>query len=200
MKRIATAVTGGICILLACGCNGKGIEIGPIPVTLPLGGGEIDPAALANSEFGPVAVGAFQQELCTLPTEDQLVETFRAGAGFAGTILQLSRVELEETTVRAVEGGFNALKAIDLAYIPANGGLLGRARLGSAASLTGFDDQVSVKPRSDVDLLEIIRANDNSVSAECPSIEIRAAGVVPDAPITWEAEIQAGIYARVQLF
>lgn len=200
MNRFTAAMTGGFCLLLTCGCNGKGIEIGPIPVTIPLGSGEIDPTALTNAEFGPIAVGTFEHELCTLPTEDQLADAFRAGAGFVGRILELSRVELQETIVRALDGDLRALKAIDLAYIPAGDGLLGRARLGSAISLTGFGDEVSLRPWSDVNLLELVRANDQSVSAECPSVEIRAAGAVPEAPITWEAEVRADIYARVQLF
>lgn len=196
-----TRIIAVLVVVVASGCGLKtGIEVGPIPMTIPMGSGTLDPTLFPQTD-APIVVGRTEQTLCSLPTEEQLTELFRSAAGYGlDSILQLSRLELRKTGLRSGPGELREVKAVHLYFLPKNGSILGSANLGGAFSLTGFDDTIEIGPRNDVDLLELIRENDALPGDDCPSIQVHAAGTVPESAIAWEAELEVDAYARVGLF
>lgn len=187
---------------LAAGCGVKnGLEIGPISFAIPMGAGTMDPSVFANDANLPLLAGSVEQDLCNLPTEDQLTDVFRvAGNIDLSSVVRLSRVQLRTTVIRADRGDFRNVKAIQLYFVPRSGGVLGRVNLGGAFSLSGFGDAIEIEPRSGVDLLELIRENESLPGTGCPKLLIQAAGTAPDSPIDWQAEVEVDAYARLGLF
>ena len=106
-------------------------------------------------------------------------------------------LELAGITIRALEGDFSGAHFVMVNYVPAP--VLGIPQLpvplGQATALTGFGTEV-VLDAADVDLLELIRANDESLSGECPSIQVVViATAVPTEPIRYMIELEIDAYA-----
>ena len=200
--RLTSSFVALASLVAFTGCGLKnGLEIGPITMMLPMGGGTIDPELLQGADNLPLVVGTVEQDLCSLPTEDQMTDAFRvAGSIDLSSVVRLSRVQLRRTVIRANSGDFRDVKGIQLYFVPKSGGVLNRVNLGGAFSLTGFGDSIEIEPRSGVDLLELIRDNDASLGAGCPRLLVQAAGTAPDSPIVWEAEVVVDAYARLGVF
>ncbi len=197
---VPVAVSLLVC-LNGCGLKNGGIELGPVAVTLPVASGSFDASAFSQAQSLPLVTGVIEQDLCSLPTEDDLTQVFRqAGNIDLSGAVKLSRVQLRKTTLHATSGDFHNVKAVQAYFIPKNGSIFGIVNLGGAFSLTGFGDTIEIKPPKSVDLLELIQENDAMVSADCPKLRVRVTGTVPDQAISWEAEIDADAYAFLGIF
>jgi len=199
----ATPLAAVLCAILLVGCGWKngGIEIGPVSFSLPAAAGVFDASVYPEAQGLPLASGVIEQELCTLPAEDDLTDVFRqAGEIDLSSVVKLSRVELKRTVLHASNGDFRDVKAIQVYFVPRNGSVFNVVNLGGAVSLTGFGGAIEIEPPKDVDLLELIRENDSMPGEGCPTLRVRVTGAVPEEPITWDAQIDVDAYARLGVF
>lgn len=200
--RIVASIAA-LCTLFATGCGVKngGIEFGPVSFSLPVAAGVFDASMYPEAQGLPVVSGVLEQDLCTLPTEDELSEVFRqAGQIDLSSVIELSRVELQRTVLHASSGDFRDVKAVQVYFVPRNGSIFNIVNLGGAFSLTGFGDTIEIEPPDDVDLLEIIKENDAMPGQGCPTLRVRVTGTVPENAITWDAQIDVDAYARLGIF
>jgi hypothetical protein len=200
--RIIVSIAA-LCSLFATGCGLKngGIEFGPVSFTLPIAAAVFDASVYPEAQGLPVVSGVLEQDLCTLPTEDELSEVFRqAGQIDLSSVVELSRVELQRTVLHASSGDFRDVKAIQLYFVPRNGSIFTIVNLGGAFSLTGFGDTIEIEAPDDVDLLEIIKENDVMPGSGCPTLRIRVTGSVPEGIVPWDAQIDVDAYARLGIF
>ena len=196
--KIQLSVFALFLLVTSSGCSVKnGLEIGPIEMTLPVGSGSLDPAQFPETSL-PYAIGSVEQDFCDLPTEDEVTGVFRTGGNIdVSSVVTLSRLELKKTVLHANAGALRNIQGVQLFFVPASGSIFQTINLGGAVSLTGFDDTIELKPPKNVDLLDIIKENDKIGGDNCPKIVVKAAGSVPDEPITWDAELQVDGYARL---
>lgn len=196
-----TAVCATALIISGCGFKNGGIEIGPVSFTISAASGVFDASAFPEASALPFAMGTLEQDLCTLPTEDDLAAAFRqAGEIDLSSIVELSRVQLNKTVLTATSGDFSTVKAVQVYFVPKNGSIFNTVNLGGAFSLTGFGDTIEIEPPDDVDLLELIQENDALIGEDCPKLLIHVAGSAPDASIQWDAEIDVDAYAMLGIF
>ena len=205
MRRFYLSAALVFCVLgtFLCGCGLKngGIEIGPVSFTVPAASGVFDASSFPEASALPFAMGTLEQDLCTLPTEDDLTAAFQqAGEIDLSSVVELSRVELDKTVLHATSGDFNTVKAVQMYFVPKNGSIFNAVNLGGAFSLTGFGDTIEIEPPDDVDLLELIQENDALVGEDCPKLLIHVAGSAPDESIQWDAEIHVDAYAMLGIF
>ncbi|MCC6488410.1 MAG: hypothetical protein IT364_13010 [Candidatus Hydrogenedentes bacterium] len=199
----SAAVAACVIAAIFCGCGFKngGIEIGPVSFTLPVSAGVFDASAFPQASALPFAMGTLEQDLCALPTEDDLTDAFRmAGEIDLSSIVELSRVQLNKTMLTATSGDFSTVKAVQVYFVPKNGSIFNTVNLGGAFSLTGFGDTIEIEPPDDVDLLELIQENDALIGEDCPKLLIHVAGSAPDEAIQWNAEIDVDAYAMLGIF
>ena len=199
----ATPLAAVLCAVLLTGCGLKngGIEIGPVSFSLPVAAGVFDASVYPEAQGLPLASGVIEQELCTLPTEDDLTDVFRQAGGIdLSSVVKLSRVELQRTVLHASNGDFRDVKAIQVYFVPRNGSIFNIVNLGGAFSLTGFGDTIEIEPPNDVDLLELIQENDTMPGQGCPTLRVRVTGSVPEDAISWDAQIDVDAYALLDVF
>ena len=84
-----------------------------------------------------------------------------------------------------------------LSLEPLGGVALEGVELGRASSASGFDSTIVLTPTVPVDLLTLIRENDNNPALGCPELQIYVVGDAPasEQPITWQAEANVDVYA-----
>lgn len=183
-------------VLALAGCGSGGVEIGPIPVSMPIEGGVIDP-----DDF-PVPVipltYTVRDDFCALPTEQDIVGRLPEIAGIElSGIVDLTEIELAGVVLTAVSGDFAFLREITVSFVPKP--VDGEARepvvIGYAADDEGFGDSVILYPPEDVDLLHLIRANDDNDAEGCPQVEITITGVRPAQEVEWEGVVETDLSA-----
>ena len=199
--RVATSACFLAVVFCGCGFKNGGIDIGPVSFTIPAASGVFDSSAFPEASSLPFAMGTLEQDLCTLPTEDDLTAAFQqAGEIDLSSIVELSRVQLNKTVLTATSGDFSTVKAVQVYFVPKNGSIFNTVNLGGAFSLTGFGDTIEIEPPDDVDLLELIQENDALVGEDCPKLLIHVAGSAPEESIQWDAEIDVDAYAMLGIF
>ena len=198
-RMIVSAVVSAVII---AGCSVKnGFEIGPIKMTIPMGAGVLEPSQFPDTSNLPLLIGKVRRDLCNLPTEDQLTEVFRtAGSIDLSSVVRLSRLELDKTVLHVSSGSLEGIKAVQLYFVPKSGSIFGAVNLGGAYSLSGFGNTLEIEPPSGVDLLELVRENDEMPGEGCPQLVVHAAGAVPTEAIEWEVQLEVDGFARLGLF
>jgi hypothetical protein len=198
MKRWFRVLPLTLIMASLAGCSGRSIEIGPIRVTAPLGEGTLLADMFSSKGLVPITR---TEDLCNLPTEEQLQESvLQAGNINLSDFVRLSRLEVVETTFTATSGDFNFVSEVSVRYIPApiDGVDQDPVELGSASNPNGLGTIITLVPPETVDLLDLIRANDDNPSDECPQLEIVAtARTVPSQDVTFTIDTTIDAFARV---
>jgi len=195
------AAVSFVIVLAGClltGCDTKGLVLGPYPLVLELGAGEIPADAFGEGIPGVPAPVTLRMDYCTMPTEEQIAIALEdtVGPGLA-SVLRIGSIELESIRIDATAGDFSSLYALVLHYIPGSATALGRVELGSAFSLTGFGSEVVLHPGSQVDLLDPIRENADGAPQDCPQLELFLVGTAPEQAVAWTAEAMVDVYVVV---
>lgn len=199
-----TSRLAGICVVALAvnvsGCMPGGVEIGPIRITSALGQGMLLRDLFLSKGVVPITS---RQDFCTIPSEDELEEQFLDAGDFnLSEFAKLSRLELVETTLTASSGDFNFLSEMTIRYIPApvDGVDQEAVVIGTASNPIGLGTVVTLLPPEDVDFLDLIRANDENDSGECPQLEFEVvARSIPTQDVTYEVELTIDAFARVGL-
>ncbi len=193
-------VVFGVVLGTGCGLKNGGLEIGPVSFSLPVASGVLDTSTYPQAQGLPLVSGVIEQDLCSLPTENDLTDVFRqAGSIDLSSVVKLSRVQLQRTVLHAANGDFRDVKAIQVYFVPRNGSIFNTVNLGGAYSLTGFGDTIEIEPPKDVDLLKLIQENDTMPGQGCPTLRVRVTGSVPENAITWDAQIDVDAYASLNI-
>jgi len=165
-RGVAVAVVTILIFATSCTPDGN-LIVGPIRITANIG-----EASFAETLFGlKGATITHRQKFCDMPTEEELSEQLKGEGSFDVTrFVRPNRLELVETIITATSGDFDFLTAMTIRYIPKPGaGPI--VVLGSASAPEGFGTEIVLVPEEGVDFLELIRANDDSDSEQCPKIE-----------------------------
>jgi hypothetical protein len=186
-------------VAFASGCGAR-VPVGPFPVALYLGEGQIDPAAFPPLPERAGFEGTLENDLCFLPTEDEVREVLaQAGDLNLSSLVEISEMDLKDITLTATSGDFSAITDIVVTYIPkpVGGVPLAGVELGRASSPTGFGSTIVLTPTAPVDLLALIRENDGNPAPGCPKLAIWVAGntVASKQAIAWQAEANVDVYA-----
>lgn len=182
-----------VLVLSLSGCPAGGVEIGPIRFTAPVGGGTF-PLDLFLSKLLTLS---HEEQLCDMPSENELEEQFlRVGEFDLRQFLGLTRLSLIRTTVTATSGDFSYIDRMRILYHPASGASsTAPVVLGEARAAHGFGSRIVLRPPQDVDFLALIRANDESSSPDCPTLEIEIdATGVPLQQTEYKVEITVDAY------
>lgn len=200
MKRLKKCQWAVVAFLIAVGCSPQGITIGPYPVTMPVEGGSIDPLSFILVPGGIEFDYTTKEDFCALPTEQELADRMPTIAGIeVSGFLKLKSINLSGLVLTATSGDFDFLHEITVSIVPkpVNGHAQDPVVIGYAYSPDGFGESISLVPPDDVDLLEIIQANDDNPAAGCPKLEITITGTKPTQRVEWEGQVEADIYATL---
>lgn len=199
MRRFCAGRWAALAVLAAAACGPAGLNLGPIPVDFPIGSGAIDPDSLISIPGFDLSRTA-RQDFCALPTEEDIVDRLPEIAGIdMDRFVKLTAIELTGIVVTAESGDFSFLREITVSFVPkpVDGEEREPVVIGYAYSENGFGASVVLYPPDEVDLLELIRDNDDNPASECPQIEITVTGSRPGTVVQWQGFLQADIYARL---
>lgn len=189
-------LSAAVVITAAAGC-GSPLVFGPYPFEATLGDGAIDPADFETKSDIPVPV-VLRSDLCQLPTEADFE------AGLAEVLPNLSgSLSIHEVRLRKViltgDAPFSMIRAMDLRYAGTNAIGIPEipVNLGVAYSITGFGEQIELTPIGNVDLLELIRDNDQS-PGQCPELWAFLVAATPEEAVAWHAEAEVDIYVALR--
>lgn len=136
--------------------------------------------------------------VCTLPTEEQIMEMVEERAGeFVSGALQIEGITLVNIHVSASSGSFDTLTAVALAWVPSEGE--GEIPLGSAVSDAGLQSDILFEPPAEVDVLALTAAESMSKSGACPGIALDIEGVVPETIPVFSATATVRVEGSVGL-
>jgi hypothetical protein len=186
-------------VVVALGCGSQGLQVGPVPVSVPLEGGAIDPSAFI---LLPTLELTFTttQDFCDLPSEQDVIDRLPDLGGIdMARFVELDSIDLAGIVLTASSGDFEFLREITVSYVPkpVNGLPQEPIVVGYAQSDNGFGDTVALEAPDYVDLLELIRDNDANSEPGCPQLEITVTGTRPDETVTWDGQVEADIYATL---
>lgn len=200
MRRLKKNRWAMMAFLIAVGCSPQGITIGPYPVSMPVEGGSIDPASFILVPGGIEFEYTTREDFCALPTEQELADQMPAVAGIEMSgILKFKSINLSGLVLTATMGDFDFLREMTVSIVPkpVNGLPQEPIVIGYAYSPDGFGESVSLVPPDDVDLLDIIKANDDNPAPGCPKLEITITGTKPTERVDWEGTVEADIFATL---
>jgi hypothetical protein len=203
-------VLAALSLLMFVGCDANGkVEVGPIALTMPATAGTIDPAEMIPADL-PIELDAgiplpvmFEVPYCELPTEADVTAVYEQVAGSQlGDIAELSRLDLVQVTLNALEGSFGQALWVEVHFQPAP--VLGIPQfpvvLGRSVGLTGSETEIILTPPNEVDLLELIRQADENIDDECPSIRVIVLPLqMPSEPITYTVDLEIDAYAALNV-
>ena len=194
-KRLCGTCIVVSAIVVLCGCGAE-FEIGPAQITFPLGSG-----SLSGPNFSKALVATVESDLCDLPSEAELKEELR---NLVDTIdltnlITLSRIEVVNTKITATSGNFNNLDQVSLEYVPkpVSGQEQPPVSLGSVSTPPQLGNQIVLTPPSTVDMLQLMRQNDDNAGPGCPKVKMTAEGTAPVTPISWQSEVTVNIWAKI---
>jgi hypothetical protein len=200
MTRFGAGRWAIVVVALVAACSPQGLTIGPVPVSLPVEGGSINPDEFILIPGGVELEFTIRQDFCALPTEQEITDRLPELASIdLSRIVRLKEIELAGLVLTATSGDFSFLREITVSYVPKS--LLGLEGdpvvIGYAESPDGFGDSVVLTPPSDVDLLELIRDNDDNPSPGCPQVDITIRGVRPQETVEWEGLVETDVFATI---
>lgn len=187
-------VVAALVALTACTPDGD-LVVGPVTVTARVG-----EASFLQTLFvlrGDATV-THRQRFCDLPSEEELEDEVLQVADFdISRFVQLHRLELVNTTLTATSGDFNFMTGMTVRFVPQPGA--GPAVvLGTASNPNGFGSQIVLTPVADVDLLELIRANDAAGDDDCPKLEYEITfKSIPLSDVEYTVDVTVDGYAEL---
>jgi hypothetical protein len=202
MKRHSAgrwAVAAGLIAILAA-CTPQGLNIGPIPVSLPVDGGSIDPSQFVLVPGGIEFDYTTDQDFCGLPTEQEIIDQMPSiGSIDVSGLVTLKKINLSDIVLTATTGDFSFLHEITVSFVPkpVNGQEQDPVVIGYAYSPDGFGNSITLIPPDDVNLLDLIRANDDNPATGCPKIQMDVRGTKPSQLVEWEGKVDSDIYATI---
>ena len=183
--------------VVTSGCmEGQKIILGPIPLIIPVGTGIIDAVSIGLPPGIPSTVET-EFPFCEVLTEDDILAVLEQILGpTLAPIFEVTEIELTGARMTALQGDLSGLTDLRAYYMPvAEPGMEPElVLLSSATSETGFGQSIQLEPAAEIDLLDLIRENENTSGEGCPSILVELSGLVPEEFIVLEAEIQVDVY------
>lgn len=191
-----------LCVLPNLACESSlGLRIGPFPIAVDAGEGEFS-SGLLGLPVGLRGTYDVEHPVCQLPTEEQVQKIVHESAGDAfSSHFTLTDIPLTNVTFTALQGDFRSITDVELFFQPKprKGRRQSPVRIGSARSASGFGVEINVAAEGGLDLLRLVRENDENPSEECNAVLIRVTGRVPERPIRWFAEVFGDAYGILGL-
>jgi len=191
----------GVCLAITmanCGPGGL-LEVGPVRVTSSMGSGSFVPAV-----FGKAATVTVDQDFCDMPSESELSDqVLEVGGVDFSKFVRLSRLDLVHGTLTATEGNFDFMTDLTVSFVPAEGveGSTEPVVLGTASDAGGLGTEITLVPPDGVDILALIRQNDNNEAGTCP--KLRYEMTIKSAPlmnVKYDISLTVDAYAQVGKF
>lgn len=180
-------------------CSPEGIPFGPVPVTLSIEGGTLDPEPFARLAASEAATISVRVPYCGLPTEQDIIDQVpEMGPVNLSGFVSLDVLEVVAATLFAEGGDFSAIREIVISFVPkpSLGAPWGPIEIGRATSPTGFGNAIELIPNPEVNFLDLIRDNDDNPFPGCPQLEITVTSAVQSQPITLSGEATVNVYGH----
>jgi len=189
-------VTGVLVLLTALSVGCSPVQVGPVQVVIDAGEVVLPIAGLKGLDLPPLTATI---PFCDLPSEEDVNERVREVGGFdVRRFARISRIQLGETRFEAIEGDFNFASSASLHLTPVGSE---RFSLGSASAPEGFGGLIVLVPQAPIELLDLIRANDEAPLGVCPLLETRfALRALPPQATRFRMVVVIDVFAELGLF
>lgn len=190
--------------LFLAGCSCAPIEVGPIEVVINAGETTVPSVEAKVGVIDTSVPLTAVQMFCELPTESELQNSIESVEGIdVAEITEVTAIKLVETRIEALEGDFNFFSAVTTRFRPVNG-FGDPFILGAASAPQGLGTMVRLLPPVEVDLLDVMRANEDAPLGLCPALESEFSVILPpplQVPVVrFKTSIVVEIYAEIAAF
>ena len=190
--RLSVGVGLSFLVLCLTGCDTNGYEV---EITVPMfqDFAVRIPSFVAPGTRIPDKYSKMDVPVCNIPTEDEiwtLAEQKLGDLGWLATlasnIYTIEKLDLLDSRMTAIVGSFDDLTYVGLVLKPKplNGDEQPYYDLGAAASDTGLGAEIVLTPPNPVDLMAIMRDEQDNPSTECVRVGAEVHGCVPDGPVS----------------